>query len=114
MHEEEKFFTSAAKPSKRDYISLDGSTGKIYAQAIPTVAASISGYFSTLMGWADEMRVLDVRTNADTPKDAAQAAAFGAQGIGLTRTEHMFFETDRIKASRDERLKTRSIEELPG
>ena len=102
MHEEEKYFTLGGKTVKEgDYISLDGSTGKIYAEAIPTVEASISGYFSTLMGWADEMRDLQVRTNADTPKDAAQAVAFGAEGIGLTRTEHMFFETDRIKAMRE-------------
>ncbi len=84
-----------------DAISLDGSTGKIYGQAIKTVPALITGDFKTLMGWADEVRTLKVRTNADTPKDAAQAVIFGAEGIGLVRTEHMFFEGDRIKAMRE-------------
>ncbi len=84
-----------------DYISLDGSTGNIYGEAIPTVPAAISGDFERFMNWADEVRVLQVRTNADTPKDAAQAVKFGAQGIGLVRTEHMFFEGDRIKAVRE-------------
>ncbi len=84
-----------------DALSLDGSTGNIYAGAIPTVPASITGDFSTLMGWADEFRTLKVRTNADTPKDARQAVEFGAEGIGLVRTEHMFFEADRIKAMRE-------------
>ena len=83
-----------------DYISIDGSTGKVYAGAIPTVEASISGDFDTLMGWADRVRTLKVRTNADTPQDAIQAAKFGAQGIGLCRTEHMFFAEDRISAMR--------------
>ncbi len=84
-----------------DYISLDGATGKIYGQAIATVAAGISGDFDRLMHWADEARVLKIRTNADTPKDAAQAKAFGAEGIGLVRTEHMFFDADRIQAMRE-------------
>ncbi len=84
-----------------DYISLDGSTGNIYGEAIPTVPAAISGDFERFMNWADEVRVLQVRTNADTPKDAVQAVKFGAQGIGLVRTEHMFFEGDRIKAVRE-------------
>ena len=84
-----------------DYISLDGSTGNIYGEKIPTVPAEISGDFERFMKWADEVRVLKVRTNADTPKDAAQAVAFGAEGIGLVRTEHMFFEGDRIKAVRE-------------
>ena len=84
-----------------DYISLDGATGNIYAGAIKTVPASISGNFDMIMKWADEFRVLGVRTNADTPKDAAQALAFGAEGIGLTRTEHMFFDADRIQAMRE-------------
>ena len=84
-----------------DYISLDGSTGNIYACAIPTEPASISGNFARLMGWADKYRKLQIRTNADTPKDAAQAVKFGAEGIGLTRTEHMFFEANRIKAMRE-------------
>ena len=102
MHAEEKYFELGGKKyNEGDYISLDGSTGKIYGEAIPTVAASVSGDFGRLMGWADEVRQLQVRTNADTPKDAAQALAFGAQGIGLCRTEHMFFEGDRIKAVRE-------------
>ena len=84
-----------------DAISLDGSTGKIYGEAIKTVPASITGDFKTLMGWADEVRTLKVRANADTPKDAAQAVSFGAEGVGLVRTEHMFFEGDRIKAVRE-------------
>ncbi|MDD6272394.1 MAG: pyruvate, phosphate dikinase [bacterium] len=83
-----------------DYISLDGSTGCVYGEKVATVEPEISGDFETLMGWADEVRVLKVRTNADTPKDAAQALKFGAEGIGLCRTEHMFFETERIFAIR--------------
>ncbi len=84
-----------------DWISLDGTTGNIYGEAIPTVPASITGDFRKLMGWADEIRTLKVRTNADTPKDAKQAYEFGAEGIGLVRTEHMFFEGERIKAMRE-------------
>ena len=84
-----------------DAISLDGSTGNVYGEAIPTVPAEISGDFERFMSWADEIRTLKVRTNADTPKDAAQAVKFGAEGIGLVRTEHMFFEGDRIKAVRE-------------
>ena len=84
-----------------DWISIDGSTGNIYGEKIKTAAAAISGDFNRIMNWADQFRVLDVRTNADTPNDAAQAFAFGAQGIGLCRTEHMFFEADRIKAMRE-------------
>ncbi len=95
------FELSGQKIQKGDYISLDGSTGKIYAEALPTVEASISGYFGTLMGWADEIRTMKVRTNADTPRDAAQAIKFGAEGIGLCRTEHMFFEGERIAAMRE-------------
>ena len=102
MHEEEKYFELNGHTFREgDYISLDGSTGNIYAEAIPTVAASISGYFGTLMGWADERRVLGVRTNADTPRDAKQAFSFGAEGIGLCRTEHMFFDPDRIASMRE-------------
>ena len=102
MHDEEGYFElGGRKICRGDYISLDGSTGKIYGEAIPTVAASVSGDFGRLMGWADEVRQLQVRTNADTPKDAAQALAFGAQGIGLCRTEHMFFDGVRIKAVRE-------------
>ena len=83
-----------------DWISLDGSTGFIYPKAITTKPATITGDFEKLMKWADDIRVLDVRTNADTPKDAEQALTFGAEGIGLVRTEHMFFEKDRIQAIR--------------
>jgi pyruvate, phosphate dikinase len=84
-----------------DYISLDGSTGNIYGQAIPTKPAELTGDFGMIMEWADEVRTLKVRTNADTPKDAAQAIHFGAEGIGLCRTEHMFFNEDRIPAMRE-------------
>lgn len=84
-----------------EYISIDGSTGNIYGEELKTVPASISGDFETFMEWADEYRVLKVRTNADTPKDAKQAVLFGAEGIGLVRTEHMFFEGERIKAIRE-------------
>ena len=79
-----------------DYLSIDGSTGNVYGENVKTVEASISGDFETFMKWADETRKLKVRANADTPKDAIQARKFGAEGIGLCRTEHMFFETDRI------------------
>ncbi|MEG2396824.1 MAG: pyruvate, phosphate dikinase [Oscillospiraceae bacterium] len=102
MDEENKKFTLAGKTYvEGDYISLDGSTGNIYGEAIPTVPASISGEFDRIMTISDKYRTLNVRTNADTPKDAKQAAAFGAEGIGLCRTEHMFFETDRIAAIRE-------------
>jgi pyruvate,orthophosphate dikinase len=84
-----------------EYISLDGSTGNVYGEAIKTVEPEISGYFGTFMGWADKIRALEVRTNADTPKDAEQAIKFGAQGVGLCRTEHMFFDEDRIPAVRE-------------
>jgi pyruvate,orthophosphate dikinase len=102
MDEENKQFTLAGRVFKEgDYISLDGSTGNIYGEAIPTVEASISGEFGRIMEWADKYRTLKVRTNADTPADAKQATAFGAEGIGLCRTEHMFFEGDRIAAIRE-------------
>ncbi|HBT63334.1 MAG TPA: pyruvate, phosphate dikinase, partial [Ruminococcaceae bacterium] len=102
IDEEKKLFTLGGKTIKEgDYISLDGSTGNIYGEAIATVAASISGNFGRFMAWADAARTLKVRTNADTPRDAAQAVKFGAEGIGLCRTEHMFFEGDRIKAMRE-------------
>ncbi len=84
-----------------DWISLDGSTGKIYGEAIPTVEATISGDFGRFMAWADAARKLAIRANADNPRDAEQAVKFGAEGIGLCRTEHMFFEGDRIKAVRE-------------
>ena len=98
-----KQFTLGGKTYKEgDWISLDGSTGNIYGEAVATVPADPgSGYFGRLMGWADKYRQLGVYTNADTPRDAKQAVAFGAQGIGLVRTEHMFFEGDRIKAVRE-------------
>ncbi len=97
IDEEAKQFTIAGNTVKEgDYISLDGSTGNIYIGDIPTVEASISGNFDRIMKWADEIRTLKVRTNADTPADAANAVKFGAEGIGLCRTEHMFFEGDRI------------------
>ena len=102
MDEANKQFTLGGMTIKEgDYISLDGSTGKIYGEAIPTVAASISGTFGRLMAWADEHRQLKIRTNADTPADAKKAAEFGAEGIGLCRTEHMFFEGERIAAMRE-------------
>ncbi|MDO5291933.1 MAG: pyruvate, phosphate dikinase [bacterium] len=97
IDEEAKEFTIAGETVKEgDYISLDGSTGNIYLGDIPTVEASISGNFERIMEWADEIRTLQVRTNADTPADAANAVKFGAQGIGLCRTEHMFFDAERI------------------
>ncbi|MDD2492606.1 MAG: pyruvate, phosphate dikinase [Bacilli bacterium] len=86
---------------KGDWLALDGSTGLIYGQKVATVPATISGNFEKFMTWCDEIRRLKVRTNADTPKDARQARIFGAEGIGLCRTEHMFFEVDRIKAMRE-------------
>ena len=102
MNEEAKTFELSGKTYKEgDWISIDGSTGNIYGEKIKTAAATISGDFDRLMGWADKFRKLQVRTNADTPHDAQQAAAFGAEGIGLCRTEHMFFEADRIKAMRE-------------
>ena len=97
-----KLFTLGGKEyHEGDYISIDGSTGNIYGEAIPTAPASISGDFGRFMGWADKFRKLQVYTNADTPRDAKQARDFGAEGIGLCRTEHMFFEGERIKAMRE-------------
>ena len=102
MDEENKQFTLAGKTYKEgDYISIDGSTGKIYDGVIPTVDASIAGEFGRIMAWADDFRTLNVRTNADTPEDAKRARELGAEGIGLCRTEHMFFEEDRIAAFRE-------------
>ena len=102
MDAENKQFTLAGKTfHEGDWISLDGSTGKIYDGKVTTVPASISGEFGRVMAWADKYRRLGVRTNADTPHDAAQARKFGAQGIGLCRTEHMFFNDDRIPAIRE-------------
>ena len=102
MDEENKKFELKGKTyHEGDEISLDGSTGNIYDGIIPTVDASISGYFGKIMGWADKYRTLKVRTNADTPADAKRARELGAEGIGLCRTEHMFFEGNRIDAFRE-------------
>ena len=102
MDEENKQFVLAGKTyHEGDYISIDGSTGNIYDGRIPTVDASIAGEFGRVMAWADKYRTLKVRTNADTPADAKKARELGAEGIGLCRTEHMFFEEDRIAAFRE-------------
>ncbi|QAT40755.1 pyruvate, phosphate dikinase [Clostridium sp. JN-9] len=102
VNEDQKIFeVNGTVYHEGDYISLNGSTGNVYGKAIKTVEPEISGYFGTFMGWADAIRVLKVRTNADTPRDAAQAVKFGAEGIGLCRTEHMFFDEDRIPAVRE-------------
>ena len=102
MDEANKKFELAGKTyHEGDYISIDGSTGNIYDGIIPTVDATIAGEFGRIMAWADKYRRLQVRTNADTPHDAAKARELGAQGIGLTRTEHMFFDSDRIAAFRE-------------
>ena len=102
MDEENKNFTLNGKTFvEGDYISIDGSTGNIYDGIIPTVDASIAGEFGRIMAWADQFRKLKVRTNADTPRDAKKARELGAEGIGLCRTEHMFFEADRIAAFRE-------------
>ena len=99
---DKKCFTLSGKTyNEGDWISIDGSTGNIYGEAVPTVEASISGDFGRFMGWADAARKLEVFANADNPRDAKQAVEFGAEGIGLCRTEHMFFEADRIKAVRE-------------
>ena len=102
MDEENKVFTLAGKTFREgDFISIDGSTGNIYEGIIPTVDASIAGEFGRIMAWADKYRTMKVRTNADTPRDARKARELGAEGIGLCRTEHMFFEADRIAAFRE-------------
>jgi len=103
IKEEEKIFVDKDGNiyKEGDWISLDGSTGNVYAGKLPTVDPELTGDFGTFMQWADELRTLKVRTNADTPADAAQARKFGAEGIGLCRTEHMFFEGERIKAMRE-------------
>ncbi|HOM02446.1 MAG TPA: pyruvate, phosphate dikinase [Acetivibrio sp.] len=103
INEEEKYFIDKAgkKYVEGDWISLDGSTGNVYGQKLPTVEPEMTGDFATLMQWADEIRTLKIRTNADTPADAIQARKFGAEGIGLCRTEHMFFDSDRIPAMRE-------------
>lgn len=102
VYEDKGYFKLGDKQyHKGDWISLDGSTGAVYGEKIATVAATISGNFEKFMNWCDEIRTLKIRTNADTPIDAMQAKEFGAEGIGLCRTEHMFFESDRIKAMRE-------------
>lgn len=104
------FVCNGTTYNEGDYISLDGSTGNVYGEQIATVPASLSGDFGTIMSWTDEHISLKVLANADTPKDAAQAVEFGAQGIGLCRTEHMFFDSDRIAAMR-EMIVARTVEE---
>ena len=102
INEAEKHLTIGdVKVCEGEVMSLDGSTGNVYVGAIPTVDATVSGDFAVVMGWADAIRVMKVRTNADTPRDARNAISLGAEGIGLTRTEHMFFEADRIPAMRE-------------
>ena len=102
INEQEKYFIdkNGKRYNEGDWISLDGSTGNVYGEQLPTVEPEMAGDFATFMEWADEIRDLRVRTNADTPNDAATALKFGAEGIGLCRTEHMFFEADRITAFR--------------
>lgn len=120
INEEEKYFITkdGNRFSEGDWISLDGSTGNVYAGQLPTVAPEEVGDFATFMKWADDYRTLKVRANADTPHDAWQAIKFGAEGIGLCRTEHMFFESDRIAAMREmivsstEERRRRALEKL--
>ncbi len=102
IHEEDKYLTVAGQTIREgDFMSIDGSTGNVYIGEIETREATVGGDFGTVMAWADEIRTLKVRTNADTPADAAVAVKFGAEGIGLTRTEHMFFDSARIPAMRE-------------
>ena len=102
VNEEEKYFeVNGVRYNELDWISIDGNTGYVYGEAIATVDATVSGDFATLMEWADKYRALKVRTNADNPRDAKVAVSFGAEGVGLCRTEHMFFEADRIMAVRE-------------
>ena len=102
VNEEEKYFEVGGKRyNELDWISIDGNTGYVYGEAIKTVDATVSGDFATLMEWADKYRALKVRTNADNPRDAKVANNFGAEGVGLCRTEHMFFDADRIMAMRE-------------
>ena len=111
VDEEARTITVGGKSyGENDYISLNGSTGNVYGEKIKAVAPEITGNFATFMGWADEVRKLQVRTNADTPRDTIQAVEFGAEGIGLCRTEHMFFAEDRIKAVR-EMIVSKNVEE---
>ncbi|MFA7076581.1 MAG: pyruvate, phosphate dikinase [Candidatus Izemoplasmatales bacterium] len=111
VYEEKKYFeVEGKKYYEGDYISLDGSTGYIYGEQVKTMDATVSGDFAKLMEWADKYRALKIRTNADNPRDAKQAYEFGAEGIGLCRTEHMFFEGERIKAVR-EMIVSNTVEE---
>jgi len=112
ISEEEKYFTdkNGKKYNEGDWISLDGSTGNVYGSQLPTVEPEMTGDFDTLMKWADEIRALKVRANADTPDDAITAMKFGAQGIGLCRTEHMFFAPERLPAMR-EMIVARTVEQ---
>ena len=118
--EKSRRFTTASglEFNEGDWISLDGSTGNVYGEALPTIDAQVSGNFATIMEWADAVRTLNVRTNADNPHDAAVAVKFGAEGIGLCRTEHMFFEESRIPAVRemivakDEKSRRRALAKL--
>ncbi|MDL2274463.1 pyruvate, phosphate dikinase, partial [Oscillospiraceae bacterium OttesenSCG-928-G22] len=119
IYESKKYLEVDGKTVKEgDFLSIDGSTGNVYIGTIETIEATVSGDFETFMSWADEARTLKVRTNADTLRDAQQAVEFGAEGIGLTRTEHMFFETDRIMAmremivSKDEEQRRKALEKL--
>ncbi|MCL2031135.1 MAG: pyruvate, phosphate dikinase [Oscillospiraceae bacterium] len=119
IHEDGGYLTiGGTRVNAGEFMSIDGSTGNVYVGAISTVEAEITGNFNIFMGWADEVRTLKVRTNADTPKDAGQAVSFGAEGIGLTRTEHMFFESDRIGPMRemilsaDEAERRKALEKL--
>lgn len=111
INEEQRFFECKGKRyNEGDWISIDGGTGFIYGEKIDTVEADVSGDFATLMEWADKYRALSIRTNADNPKDAETAIRFGAEGIGLCRTEHMFFESDRIFAMR-QMIVAKNVEE---
>ena len=102
VNEEARTLTVGGKTyGENDYISIDGSTGNVYAEQVKTVSPEITGHFGIFMAWADEIRKLKVRANADTPRDTKQAVEFGAEGIGLCRTEHMFFAEDRIMAVRE-------------
>ncbi|NLP06745.1 MAG: pyruvate, phosphate dikinase [Clostridiaceae bacterium] len=120
INEQEKYFIdkNGKRYNEGDWISLDGSTGNVYGEQLPTVEPEMAGDFATFMEWADEIRDLRVRTNADTPNDAATALKFGAEGIGLCRTEHMFFEADRITAFRkmivssSEEQRRRALDEI--
>lgn len=119
LEKSRKFTTTGGLSfNEGDWISLDGSTGNVYGEALPTIEAQVSGNFATIMQWADEVRRLKVRTNADNPHDAATAVGFGAEGIGLCRTEHMFFDENRIPAvremivSKDESSRRRALSKL--